>query len=112
MAGKGEESASAIAVCGQKVRQLLVNGVVSMGRRNTRPKSYLQVFQWLSSFASVDSRKTSPCLGLIKYGPKDQVFFERLYQMNRLEGCCIDRLSWQGKPAKLILVFCPINNWQ
>jgi len=47
-----------------------------MGRRNTRPKPYLQVFQWLSSFASVDSRKTPPCLGLIEYSPKDQVFLK------------------------------------
>ena len=44
-----------------------------MGRRNTRPKSYLQVFQWLNSFASVDSKKTLPCLGFIEYSPKDQV---------------------------------------
>jgi hypothetical protein len=44
-----------------------------MGRRNTRPKSYLQVFQWPNSFASVDSKKTRPCLGLIEYSPKDQV---------------------------------------
>ena len=46
---------------------------VSMGRRNTRPKSYPQVFQWLNSFASVDSRKTLPCLGLIEYGLRDRV---------------------------------------
>jgi hypothetical protein len=44
-----------------------------MGRRNTRPKSYLQVFQWLNSFVTVDSKKTLPCLGLIDYSPKDQV---------------------------------------
>jgi hypothetical protein len=44
-----------------------------MGRRNTRPKFYLQVFQWLNSFASVDSKKALPCLGFIEYSPKDQV---------------------------------------
>jgi hypothetical protein len=44
-----------------------------MGRRNTRPKSYLRVFQWLNSFASVNSKKTMPCLGLIEYSPKGQV---------------------------------------
>src|ERR1700674_5662809 len=44
-----------------------------MGRRNTRPKSYLQVFQWLNSFASADSKKTLPCLGFIGYRPKHQV---------------------------------------
>ena len=44
-----------------------------MGRRNTRPKSYLQVFKWLNSFASADSKKTLPRLGLIEYSPKDQV---------------------------------------
>jgi len=38
--------------------QVLINGVVSMGRRNTHTKSYLQVFQLQDSFASVDSRKT------------------------------------------------------
>ena len=47
--------------------------VVSMGRRNTDPKSNLQVFQRLNSFESADSRKTLPCLGLIDYSPKDQV---------------------------------------
>jgi len=36
--------------------KVLKNGVVSMGRRNTRPKSYVQVFQWLDSFASVNSK--------------------------------------------------------
>ena len=50
-----------------------MNGVVSMGRRNTRLKSYLQVFQALNSFASVDSKKTLPCLGFIEYSPKQQV---------------------------------------
>ena len=45
---------------------------VSMGT-NTYAESYLQVFQWLNSFASVDSRKTLPCLGLIEYSPKDRV---------------------------------------
>jgi hypothetical protein len=44
-----------------------------MGRRNTRSKSYLQVFQWLISFASVDSKKRLLCSGLIEYGPIDQV---------------------------------------
>jgi hypothetical protein len=44
-----------------------------MGRRNTRPKSYLQVFQRLNWFVSVDSNETLPCLGLIEYSPKDQV---------------------------------------
>ncbi len=29
-----------------------------MGRRNTGPKSNLQVFQWLNSFESADSEKT------------------------------------------------------
>ena len=50
--------------------QCLVNEVVSIGRRNTRPKSYLRVFQWLNSFESVDSRKTLPWLGLGEYSPK------------------------------------------
>jgi hypothetical protein len=44
-----------------------------MGRRNTGPKSDLQMFQWLNSFECADSKKTLPCLGLIEYGPKDQV---------------------------------------
>ena len=44
-----------------------------MSRRNTRPRSYLQVFKLLDSFASADSKKTLPCLGLIEYSPKDQV---------------------------------------
>ena len=43
--------------------------VVSMGRRNTGPKSNLQVFQRLNSFESADSKKTLPCLGLIEYSP-------------------------------------------
>jgi hypothetical protein len=51
----------------------LINAVVSMGRRNTGPKSNLQMFQWLNSFESADSKKTLPCLGLIEYSPKDQV---------------------------------------
>jgi hypothetical protein len=50
--------------------------VVSMGQRNTHPKSYLQVFQWLNSFASADSRKTLPCLGLIEYSSKDRVLLK------------------------------------
>ena len=44
-----------------------------MGRRDTGPKSNLQVFQRLNLFESADSRKTLPCLGLIEYSPKDQV---------------------------------------
>jgi hypothetical protein len=48
-------------------------GVVSMGRRNTGQKSNLQLFQWLNSFESADSKKTLPCLGSIEYIPKDQV---------------------------------------
>ena len=44
-----------------------------MGRRNTGPKSNLQVSQRLNSFESADSKKTLPCLGLIEYNPKDQV---------------------------------------
>ena len=44
-----------------------------MGRRNTGPKSNLQVFQRLNLFESADSKKTLPCLGLIEYSPKDQV---------------------------------------
>ena len=44
-----------------------------MGRRNTDPKSNLQVFQRLNLFESADSKKTLPCLGLIEYSPKDQV---------------------------------------
>jgi hypothetical protein len=44
-----------------------------MGRRNTGPKSNLQVCQWLNSFESADSKKTLPCLGLIEYSPKDRV---------------------------------------
>lgn len=44
-----------------------------MGRRSTHPKSYLQAFQWLSSIASIDSKKTPPCLGFIEYSPKEQV---------------------------------------
>jgi hypothetical protein len=40
-----------------------------MGRRNTRPKSNLQLIQWLDSFPSVNSKKTLPCLGLIEYSP-------------------------------------------
>ena len=54
-------------------RKRPISRVVSMGRRNTHPKSYLQVFQWLNSLASVDSKKTLPCLGFIEYSPKDQV---------------------------------------
>jgi hypothetical protein len=50
-----------------------------MGRRNTHPKSYLQVFQWLNSFASVDSKKTLPCLGFIEYGSG---LFEKHYRIN------------------------------
>jgi len=40
--------------------KLLISRVVSMGRRNTSPKTYLQMFQWLDSSASVDSRKMQP----------------------------------------------------
>ena len=51
----------------------MISPVVSMGRRNTGPKSNLQLFQWLNSFESADSKKTLPCLGLIEYSPKDRV---------------------------------------
>ncbi len=53
-----------------------ISWVVSIGRRNTRPKTYLRVFQWLNSFESVDSRKTLPWLGLSNT-LKGQVFFEK-----------------------------------
>jgi hypothetical protein len=46
---------------------------VVMGRRNTGPKSNLQVFQRLNSLESADSKKTLPYLGLIEYSSKDQV---------------------------------------
>ena len=52
---------------------LPVTAVVSMGRRNTGPKSNLQMFQRLKSFESADSKKTLPCLSLIEHSPKDQV---------------------------------------
>ncbi len=61
----------------RRVVQIPINKVVSMGRRNTHPKSYLQVFQWLNSLASVDSRKTLPCLGLIEYSPRDQILLKK-----------------------------------
>jgi hypothetical protein len=53
-----------------------INVVDSMGRRNTGPKSNLQMFQRLNSFESADSKKRLPCLGLIEYSPKDQVSLE------------------------------------
>ncbi len=53
--------------------QFPINAVVSMGRRNTGPKSNLQVFQWLNSSERASSKKTLPCLGLIERSPKDQV---------------------------------------
>ena len=56
---------------------MVVSGVVSMGRRNTDPKSNLQVFQRLNSFESADAKKTLPCLGLIEYSPKDQVSLKK-----------------------------------
>ena len=54
----------------QLAGQVLINAVVSMGRRNTGPKSNLQVFQRLNSFESADSKKTLPCLGLIEYAQR------------------------------------------
>ena len=51
----------------------VINAVVSMGRRNTGPKSNLQLFQRLNSFESADAKKILPCLGLIEYSPKDQI---------------------------------------
>jgi hypothetical protein len=48
-----------------------------MGRRNTGPKSNLQMFQQLNSFDSADSNKTLPCLGSIEYSPKDQVSLKK-----------------------------------
>jgi hypothetical protein len=62
---------------GPTLGQVLISRVVSMGRRNTCPKSYLQVFQWLNSFGSADSKKTLPCLGLVEYSPKDQVSLKK-----------------------------------
>jgi hypothetical protein len=50
---------------------ILISPMVSMGRRNTHPKSYQRVFQWLNSFARVDSRKTLACLRLVEYSPKN-----------------------------------------
>jgi hypothetical protein len=44
-----------------------------MGRRNTDPKSNLQVFQGLNSFESADSKKTLPCVGLIEHSSKARV---------------------------------------
>jgi hypothetical protein len=37
---------------------------------------YPQVFQWLNFFASIDSRKILPCLGLIEYSTKGQVLLK------------------------------------
>jgi len=47
--------------------------VVSIGRRNTGPKSHLQAFHGLNLFEGVDSEKTLPCLGLTEYSPEDQI---------------------------------------
>ena len=57
---------------------LVRSGVVSMGRRNTGPKSNLQMFQRPNSFGSADSKKTLPCLGLIEYSPRDQVALKNI----------------------------------
>ena len=51
-----------------------------MGRRNTGPKSNLQMFQWLNSFESAESKKTLPCLGLIECSP-----LEKRNRINRIE---------------------------
>ena len=56
-----------------------------MGGRNTHPKSYLQVFQWLNSLASVDSTKTLPCLDLIEYSPNDQVHLKNTIRSTDLK---------------------------
>jgi hypothetical protein len=67
---------SAYRHVGYSDSQLTIRPAVSMGQRNTCSKSYLQLFQWLDSFASVDSRKTLPCLGLIEYSPIDKVLLK------------------------------------
>ena len=35
--------------------------------------------------------------------PKGSGLFEKLYRMNRLERCCVDRLSWQRLTENLVL---------
>jgi hypothetical protein len=68
-----DRSIWAYILLGYRFGQCLINAVVSMGRRNSGPTSNLQVFQWLNSFESADSKKTLPCLGLIEYSTEDQV---------------------------------------
>jgi hypothetical protein len=40
---------------------------------------YLQDFEGLNPFATVDSKETKPCLGLIEYSPGQRFFAEELW---------------------------------
>jgi len=66
-----------------------------MGRRNTRPKSYLQVFQWPIRSRALIQQNTA----LFRFywvQPKGSDLLSKHYRNKRLVGCCIDLLNWQG----------------
>ena len=46
---------------------------------------YLQDFEGLNSLATVDSKETKPCLGLIEYRPGQRFFVKELWGLNQLK---------------------------
>jgi len=47
---------------------------------------YLQDFEGLNSLATVDSKETKPCLGLIEYRPGQRFFVKELWAQSIKEG--------------------------
>src|SRR5713101_8706667 len=74
-------------------RQCPISRAVSMGRRNTRPKSACKGLNSQESFASVDSNGTPSWLGSDRVQPDKAVLHWQVLSDQLTKWCCIDRLS-------------------
>jgi PIN domain nuclease of toxin-antitoxin system len=69
--------------------------VVSMGRRNTRPKSTYKASMAKSRSPSVDSSGTPSWPGSDRLQPDKAILHAEVLSDQLTRWCCIDRLSWQ-----------------
>jgi hypothetical protein len=88
--------------------QLPITQVVSTGRRNTRTKSQVQEFKWLSVAREHKCEEKAFCLGKSELRPQRIGSPETYGQIERPEGCCIDQLNWHNlsglDPKKRIIL--------
>src|SRR5277367_3884207 len=82
------------------LERVLINAVVSMGRRNTQLEPNLQWKQRLKSLARVRSAGTLLRLGFDQVQRKQMGSSGEALSNQRTGWCCIDRLNRQRLPDK------------